>query len=502
MRNNFIGSCASVGAKHCCPVELFWSILLFLFVSVSRVGWCDDAPDKLLSSAKALVAMKKATDFMTSQVAVHGGYVYDVTLDLKVRRGEGKASATEVWVQPPGTPAVGLAFIKAYDATGEQVFLDAATQCAHALLHGQLESGCWTDRVDFDPNGENTGRYRKNQGMRTGRNYSTLDDDKSQAALRCLIEVDRAHGFKETSVHEGVQFGLEALLKAQFANGGFPQGWEKPVEPGLVVQASFPKYDWRTEGRFKNYWDYATLNDGLAGTVTSTLQLAYETYRDERYRQAMLKFGDFLILAQLPEPQPAWAQQYNHQLQPMWARKFEPPAVVGHESEDVIKTLMYLVEKTGERKYLQPIPSATAWLKRSELPDGKLARFYELGTNKPLYFTKQKYLITYDDSDLPTHYGFKTKPKVHVLEKQYESLAKEEPIPSRGSNLKTLRQDATRICAELDSQGRWVTDEKGNSLSESAKRDPRSSLIQSEVFSRNLTKLAEFIAAEKLEMRK
>ena len=144
----------------------------------------------------ATEAMKKATAFMTSQVAVHGGYVYDVSLDLKTRRGEGTATASEVWVQPPGTPTVGVAFLRAFQATDDQVFLAAATQCAQSLMHGQLESGCWTDRVDFDPNGKHTGLYRHKKGNVKGRNYSTLDDDKSQSALRLLIDVDRAVMFE------------------------------------------------------------------------------------------------------------------------------------------------------------------------------------------------------------------------------------------------------------------------------------------------------------------
>ena len=445
----------------------------------------------------AIDAMKKATAFMTSRVAVHGGYVYDVTLDLKKRRGEGVATPTEIWVQPPGTPAVGLAFVRAFDATGKQVFLEAANECAKALMHGQLESGCWTDRVDFDPKGKNTGYYRHGKGNAKGRNYSTLDDDKSQSALRCLIEVDRAHGFKEKSIHESVQYGLEALLKTQFANGGFPQGWEKPVDPGTIVKASFPKYEWRTEGRFKNYWDFETLNDGLAGTVTKTLQLAYETYRDERYRTAMLKFGDFLILAQMPEPQPGWAQQYNHQLQPIWARKFEPPAVVGRESEDAIETLMYLTEKTGERRFLEPIPAAIAWLKRSILANGQIARFYELETNKPLYFTKDEYLLTYDDSNVPTHYGFKSKSNVQKLEMRYQILAKGDQPKVIQSNLQTLRQDAKRILGELDSESRWVTNNKGVPAITSAQSDRGDSLLESDVFSKNLSRLAEFVTAAK-----
>ncbi len=445
-------------------------------------------------------AMKKAMAFMTSRVAVHGGYVYDVTLDLKTRRGEGAATETEVWVQPPGTPTVGVAYVRAFEATGEQAFLSAATQCANALIYGQLESGCWTDRVDFDPKGKHTGRYRHQQGNAKGRNYSTLDDDKSQSALRLLMEVDRAHEFKNEAIHEAVMFGLEALLKAQFANGGFPQGWEKPVEPGIAVKASFPKYEWRTEGKFKNYWDFETLNDGLAGTVTKTLQLAYETYQDERFRNAMLKFGDFLILAQLPEPQPAWAQQYNHMLQPIWARKFEPPAVSGRESEDAIETLLYLTDTTGERRFLAPIPNAIRWLKGSMLPDGQIARFYELETNRPLYLTKDDYALTYDDSNLPTHYSFKSQCNVLKLETRYQALMNRQPqtltdrnnstdrvaLPnnrSSKSTLKTLRQEADRILRELDNEGRWVSGKK---------------LIESDQFSRNLTRLAEYVAAAEI----
>lgn len=62
------------------------------------------------------------------------------------------------------------------------------------------------------------------------------------------------------------------------------------------MTASFPEYDWKTEGRLKDYWNYETLNDGLAGTVTRTLHLAHEVYGEQRYHDAMVRFGEFLIL--------------------------------------------------------------------------------------------------------------------------------------------------------------------------------------------------------------
>ena len=467
---------------------------LALAMSQSSADADEKVPLNQLSE-RAVTAMKSAAEFMTSKVAVHGGYVYEVSLDLKQRRGEGVASATEIWVQPPGTPTVGIAYIRSFEATKDPVFLDAAVQCAKALMHGQLASGCWTDRVDFDPSGKNADRYRNGKGKSKGRNYSTLDDNKSQSALRLLMKVDRLLEFKDESIHQAVQYGLDALLKAQFANGGFPQGWDEPVQPGTVSKASFPTYDWRTEGRFKNYWDFETLNDGLAGTVTETLQLAFEIYNDQQYRTAMIKFGDFLILAQLPEPQPAWAQQYNHQLQPIWARKFEPAAVAGRESEDVIETLLFLTEKTEDRRFLKPIPAALGWLKRSLLPDGQIARFYELQSNTPLYFTKDDYELTYDDSDLPTHYGFKAKSSVEKLETHYRILSDGAQAPSKKQSLKSLRKDAEEILAQLDESGRWVTDKNGRAVISINGLNGVELRLESKVFSKNMTRLAEFVTA-------
>ena len=126
------------------------------------------------------------------------------------------------------------------------------------------------------------------------------------------------------------------------------------------------------------------------------------------------------------------------------ARKFEPAAVVGAESEGVIATLMFITEKTGEQRFLKPIPAAIAWLKRSKLPDGQLARFYELETNKPLYMFRKGdvYTLTYDDSHLPTHYAFKTDSKLDKLEERYKALARGEVPRVSVSSLKTLRKDA------------------------------------------------------------
>ena len=233
------------------------------------------------------------------------------------------------------------------------------------------------------------------------------------------MRVDQAHDFKHKAIHEAARYALDALLKAQFEIGAFPRGWEKPIGvTGAIKRASYPTYDWRTEGRVKNYWDMYTLNDGLAGSVSKVLIETHGVYGDEKYLNALKRLGDFLIVAQLPKPQPAWSQQYSYEMYPIWARKFEPAAIASRESEDVLETLLEIYEQTGDEKYLAPIPAAIAYLRSSLLADGRLARFYELQTNRPLYMQRngQEYSLTYDDTNLPDHYGWKFKPALDKIE--------------------------------------------------------------------------------------
>ena len=106
----------------------------------------------------ALAAMKKAATYYYRDVATHGGYVYFYSLDLQQRFGEGIATKDQIWVQPPGTPTVGMAFLKAYESTGDRFYLEAATAAAEALVYGQLKSGGWTNCIDFNSQAENAGR--------------------------------------------------------------------------------------------------------------------------------------------------------------------------------------------------------------------------------------------------------------------------------------------------------------------------------------------------------
>lgn len=187
---------------------------------------------------------------------------------------------------------------------------------------------------------------------------------------------------------------------------------------------------------------------------------------DERLLAAAKRAGDFLLLAQLPEPQAAWAQQYNRDMEPVWARKFEPPAVCSLESLGALKTLLLVWAATGDEKYRQPHAAALAWLERSKLSDGKWARYYELGTNTPLYCKRDTYEITHDDGDLPTHYGFKIDGMGEDIEKlkaemalSREALVHRNALPTEPkkwvSRAKGVASKVVKAMQSQTSKGYW-----------------------------------------------
>ncbi|HRX79789.1 MAG TPA: pectate lyase, partial [Pirellulaceae bacterium] len=448
---------------------------------------------------EAARALRKAVDFFRTEVAASGGYLWRYSADLSLQEGETQASNTTAWVQPPGTPTVGSAYLFAFEAIGDQYYLDAARETAYALVRGQLQSGGWDYRIEFDPKSRRKYAYRVEGGTGDVRNTTTLDDNNTQAALRFLMQVDRAFEFKDQQIHESVEFALASLLNAQYPNGGWPQRFDEPPDAAQfpVIRANYPD-SWPREFPKEDYKSYYTFNDNSIADMIATMFDAERIYGESKYGDAAKRAGDFILLAQMPEPQPAWAQQYNAKMQPAWARRFEPAAVTGGESQGILRILMSIYRETGDKKYLAPIPAAIKYLRSSQLPDGQLARFYELKTNRPLYFTKE-YVMTYDDGDLPTHYGFKIGSRLESLEAEYERLLQTEPSKLKPRESKptykmsgSLAQQARAAIDSLDQRGAWV---EPGTLRAYPTNDSSKSVIDTRTFENNVETLSKFIAA-------
>lgn len=270
-------------------------------------------------------------------INMHGGYVYYYTLDLKKRwHDDGLSDAHTIEIQPPGTPAVGNSFLRAYQITKNEVYLEAAKDAARSLVIGQNDLGGWDHQVHFDKPKEN---------------IISFDDNQTQSAIRFLMALDQEIEFDSLSVV--VEKALNMMLISQFENGAWPHRYPK-------------------EG---NTNDFATFNDGGINDCIKVMIDADRYYNKDAYLESIQKAGWFLFLSQQPPPQTGWAQQYNAYLQPAWARDFEPASLSPLVTINNIYTLIDLYLYTKKTKHLKLIPDALHWLKDVRLPNGKWPRF-------------------------------------------------------------------------------------------------------------------------------
>ena len=399
-----------------------------------------------VTAKSAAEALRRATAFLRS-IATNGGYCGIYSADLKQRYGESlkhKAKPADIWVQPPGTPTVGATFLRAYRATHDRTYLNAARDVGLALAWGQNANGGWTYLADVSLfKGDSKVTFRRNR-------TTTFDDNTTQAAVTFLMDLDQI--LDEPWLDEAVKLGLGVFLDSQFPNGAWPQ-----------------RFPLSTQGYAAHY----TFNDKAMNDCIRVMFRAHELYRTQAYLDSARKGGDFIVLSQLPAPQAGWAQQYSHDLKPAWARAFEPPAVCSAVTVHNIRTLVEVYLRTRDEKVLKPIPAAVDWLKRSPLKPGLWARMYELKTNRPIYGDrdgKVHYTLAEISEERRSGYSWQGSYGVSDVIRWVEKVRADgvdailaarnrKPTPAeRAKRARSLRPKVEKIIGALDAKGRWLED--------------------------------------------
>lgn len=425
-------------------------------------------------------SLKQGVKFFYS-INSHGGYVYHVTPDLTQRWGEGPKDAETIEVQPPGTPAVGQSFLRIYQVTGDQQALEAAKDAADALIRGQNKYGGWEHTINF---------------ANLSDQKVSFDDNQSQSAISFLMAFDQEIDDPELSA--ATKRALEMMITTQLDNGGWPH--------------QYPEQG--------NYHDYATFNDGGINDCIRVMIEAYQYYgENEAVEKSLRRAARFMMISQLPPPQPGWAQQYNEYLQPAWARTFEPPSVCPSVTIKNINTLIDLYLAFETRTLLEPIPDSFRWLHDIRLENGNWARFVELGTNKPLYYDRPRIRVDSPEDLHPerrTGYAYETNIESAIrtgetryqkaIEMEYEDFKSYEfPELSKSeisARLNELSGPVMEILELQDSSGAWITtdDRFKTAMPKGVRWNGQYSVmdrISSAVFNQNTALLCEYIELSK-----
>ena len=511
--------------SHSSSVIHHWILILAYSFVVSP-------PANAATPSAVSAAIIKAVTFYHSKVATHGGYVYRYSSDFTLREAEGIPGADTIWIQPPGTPAVGMAMLDAYEATKDETCLKAAVEAARCLSRTQLASGGWDYSGHFDIKGRTLKLYRRdvngkliprtqtaireagwhNWRRQEKTNYSTYDDDVSQAATRLLVRIDHALKGNDAEIKEAADFALHTILMTQYPVGGWSANFDDaPSSPPSAnkypIQSGNYPADWPRKWP-KDFTGCYVLNDNTHATLMSTLLLAWQLRGDPKYLDAAKRAGDFLVTAQMPDPQPAWAQQYNAEMQPVWSRAFEPTSICGRESQSAMWALLKLAVATGDKRYLPSVEKAITYLRTVQLPGSKLARFYELNTNKPLYFQRgpsaKGFELTYSNQKASSNYGWVWDSELDALEIASSQIVRGLPVAFPPTEKERwayppTERDIQTILTEQKPDGSWpITDGERAVMRDTngKKTKPPGGVIYSLDFVQNVKALSAWLKAQ------
>ncbi|MFC2077015.1 pectate lyase [candidate division KSB1 bacterium] len=391
-------------------------------------------------AAKAQNSLRAALDFVLP-LDNQGGYYAGFSPDGKKFWGEWNPVKRDVvTIQPPGTCTVGSVLLDAYLVLEDKTCLDAARKSADFLIRAQQPNGGWYYETWITDDG----LIPCQQGAPTGppnttTNRGVLEDGCIRGQMEFLLKMSEVTG--DPKYFNSARKGADFLITAQYPDGGWPQHYPPPR---------------------RGYSGYYTLNDGV---FEDTIQLLLDFHArtgEQKYLEAAMRGGDWLIANQLPEPATGWAQQYDPMLKPAWARQWEPPSACSRVTAGAVKMLLALHLVTGDDKYLGPIPAAIAWLKRSQVIPGQWARFYDPQTSRPIY--ARGYRISYSPEIIGWNltgsyqgeFGCKTVMDTwgKFLDSGPDALS-----DSGGLTVEELAERVGRIISDQNSDGLWLTGE-------------------------------------------
>ena len=331
---------------------------------------------------------------------------------------------------------------KANDAVGTIAWADAqnkpaewymsaeALRIADNVLLYQRDSGGWPKNIDMGKPLDEADRAallrQKND------TDSTIDNGATYTQLSFLARVYTAQ--RQDRHRESFFKGLDYLFKAQYANGGWPQFY-----PNL-----------------KGYYKHITFNDDAMIGVMKLLRDVAEgkpayAFVDEARRasaaRAVEKGIECILKTQVivNGKRTVWCAQHDEvTLAPAPARKFEVVSLSGGESVGIVRFLMSI--KNPSPAVVEAVEAAVAWFEQTQLrgikwvetPDDRVivrdpeagpiwARFYELGTNRPIFVGRDgvvKYEVSQIEHERRTGYNWYVDEAAKLLQKEYPEWKK------------------------------------------------------------------------------
>jgi PelA/Pel-15E family pectate lyase len=400
-----------------------------------------------------LEALEKAVRSFTQLRQPCGGWPMYCTSDYCQFVGDGPSLYPNEIDFQLGTPQAGELYLIIYQLEPNPIYLQLANGAGDATVKSQDQfDGGWCKYGLFDAQNNSI-----QPNFRNYRHHASYDDNTMQGTMQFLLKL-----YNETTdvkYLNSLNTGFDHLERHQYERGSWPQ---------------------ETNYIYPYYHIYSTLNDGLMEDMFDMYLLAINVFpeRKTEFRAIIDKAFDWLELVQgnggTGDQIGGWAQQYDFDDQPCWARAFEPPALESSGTAGLVNKFIELYCFFNDTKYLDPIPAAITWLNNSkvnytedEVEIEGWSRLYELETNTPIFGLadggpKEEPQYSYVPvRDGYSWYGTWGNSAIdnweHLVDMEYnitEYMAWKYPAHS----LSGLRSNAEANAGTLNTEGFWLDD--------------------------------------------
>ena len=284
-----------------------------------------------------------------------------------------------------GAPTrVARLFLSAYEVLGDERYLTAAKRTGQFLIKAQQPGGYWTGGYSLTFAGPHPSGNR---------DYGRIQDDYQTTPLHFLLYLYRLTG--DPAYLNAARRAADFLVAAQNPNGSWSGGfyWSK-------------KQGHASGGRGVGGGEF---NDGAMSDPFAALLLMYHVTKDEKYLKPLVKAADWVIHSKIRGPAWGWAQQYDANNRPVWARQHEPPAVcprvLGYHAARI---LFWTYLLTGDPKYPLAMEDVINWMRKVEDPKRGWFFYYSVKDGKPCYGVLHREYRWHDDEskNVPKPVGF------------------------------------------------------------------------------------------------
>jgi PelA/Pel-15E family pectate lyase len=309
--------------------------------------------------------------------------------------------------------AVGtIAWVDAQNKPDEWYGSAEALRISDNLVLYQRSSGGWPKNIDMAKPLSDSGRASLLRDQQA--TDSTIDNGATYTQLSFLARVVTAK--RQERHRESFLKGLDYLLKAQYSNGGWPQFY-----PDL-----------------SGYYQHITYNDdAMIGVMKLLRDVAdakpvyafVDNERRARAASAVEKGIECILKTQVVVngKRTVWCAQHDEvTLAPAGARAYEVVSLSGGESVGIVQFLMSI--KNPSPEVVESIESAIAWFEQSQLKGPIWARFYEIGSNRPIFVGRDgvvKYSIAEIEQERRTGYNWYVDAPAKLIQKDYPAWKKQ-----------------------------------------------------------------------------